>query len=214
MSPTLRLALCASVALHLAAVAALRGPYDAPNDPPLLVASLRAISLHSARMPASLTSPTFRAQAEEKAVHIIRQPNKFTPRVTTAEVSATNPAIVPGQNHSNVDVPIHTPAPSAGGTVAAAPLELPRFDADYLANPPPAYPPSARRRGIEGTVVVEARVGLRGDAQDVKLVESAGYEALDRAAIEAVRSWRFVPAHRGDQLVEALVRIPLIFRLN
>lgn len=32
--------------------------------------------------------------------------------------------------------------------------------------------------------------------------------------MDAVRGWRFVPARRGEQAVEAWVRIPLVFRLN
>ncbi|UCV03248.1 energy transducer TonB [Dechloromonas denitrificans] len=133
------------------------------------------------------------------------------PRLTSAGPSA---AALP--TSSGADVPVlDGPLPAgAVASAAPAPLELPRFDAAYLANQPPAYPPSARRRGSEGTTIVEARVGLAGEARDVKLAVSAGDEALDRAAMEAVRTWRFVPARRGDQLIEASVRIPLVFRLN
>ena len=99
-------------------------------------------------------------------------------------------------------------------TAPVAVVEPPRYDAAYLANPPPAYPASARRRGIEGTTTVEARVGPGGEAREVKLAASAGDAALDGAALEAVRGWRFVPARRGDLAVEAWVRIPLVFRLN
>jgi protein TonB len=99
---------------------------------------------------------------------------------------------------------------------ASAPLifEPPRFNAAYLANPPPPYPASARRRGIEGSVFIDARIGAGGEARELKLATSSGDAALDSAAMDAVRGWRFVPARRGDQAVEAWVRIPLVFRLN
>lgn len=102
---------------------------------------------------------------------------------------------------------------------AAAPepapvFEPPRHDVAYLANPPPAYPAAARRRGIEGTVLLEVLVGAGGEARDVKLVASAGDASLDEAARTAVRTWRFVPARRGTEPVEAWVRIPLVYRLN
>lgn len=113
---------------------------------------------------------------------------------------------------------VAAPTVAAPVTVAAvvplAPLEAPRYDAAYLANPPPPYPASARRRGATGTVTVEARVGPAGEAREVKLAHSAGDAALDGAALEAVRGWRFIPARRGDLAVEAWVRIPLVFRLD
>jgi protein TonB len=93
-------------------------------------------------------------------------------------------------------------------------FEPPRFNATYLANPPPPYPASARRRGIEGAVFIDARVGVGGEARELKLATSSGDAALDSAAMDAVRGWRFVPARRGEQAVEAWVRIPLVFRLN
>jgi hypothetical protein len=30
----------------------------------------------------------------------------------------------------------------------------------------------------------------------------------------AIRHWRFIPAHRGDEIVEAMVLVPVEFRLN
>lgn len=103
------------------------------------------------------------------------------------------------------------------GAVTAMPVTAvtpARYDAAYLANPPPPYPTSARRRGSEGTVAVDARVGVEGEAKEVRLAASAGDDALDGAALEAVRHWRFIPARRGEQSIEAWVRVPLVFRLN
>lgn len=104
-----------------------------------------------------------------------------------------------------LDAPAPAPAPV---------LEPPRFNAAYLANPPPPYPASARRRGIEGAVMLEARVGPAGEAREVKIASSAGDAALDEAAVQAVLGWRFEPARRGSRPVEAWVRIPVVFRLN
>ena len=50
-----------------------------------------------------------------------------------------------------------------------------------------------------------------------KLVEinrSSGSEALDRAATEAIKHWRFHPARSGDKPVESWVSIPIEFRLE
>ena len=43
------------------------------------------------------------------------------------------------------------------------------------------------------------------------LAQSSGNRDLDRAALEAVRRWRFQPAQRNGQPVSATVIIPLEF---
>lgn len=107
-----------------------------------------------------------------------------------------------------------SPVPAPPQPVAEPQLELPRYNAAYLSNPPPAYPLSARRRGIEGTVLVRAEVAAGGECQRVELKKSSGAEALDQAALEAVKKWRFVPAKRGNQAVVAWVEVPITFKLE
>lgn len=90
----------------------------------------------------------------------------------------------------------------------------PVYSAAYLHNQPPAYPLSARRRGIEGTVLLRVEIHASGNCQHVYVKRSSGHEMLDRAAIEAVRRWRFIPARRGNQPVTASAEIPIAFRLQ
>jgi protein TonB len=107
------------------------------------------------------------------------------------------------------------PPPAAASQAAAEPaLELPRYNAAYLSNPPPAYPLAARRRGIEGTVLVRAEVSAGGDCLRTELRKTSGHDMLDQAALEAVRKWRFAPARRGSQAVVAWVEIPISFKLE
>ncbi|HEX4334034.1 MAG TPA: energy transducer TonB [Usitatibacter sp.] len=114
----------------------------------------------------------------------------------------------------------HT-APSISGPVSAptveahAPtLEPPRFDMAYLNNPPPAYPPLSRRLKEQGRVLLRVLVSTAGNAQDVELRTSSGSERLDRAAIEAVRRWRFSPARRGAETIAAWALVPIVFQLD
>ncbi|MFH1496059.1 MAG: energy transducer TonB, partial [Pseudomonadota bacterium] len=93
-------------------------------------------------------------------------------------------------------------------------VEAPRFNAAYLNNPPPAYPLSARRRGIEGRVLVRAEVLADGSCNRVELKKTSGFDPLDQAALEAVKKWRFVPARRGRQSIAAWVEVPIIFKLE
>jgi periplasmic protein TonB len=78
----------------------------------------------------------------------------------------------------------------------------------------PRYPDSARRRSIQGTVIVKAYVTEQGRVEGVQVEQSAGHADLDQAAVEAVGRWRFAPARRGRQPVAMWVSIPIQFVLN
>lgn len=102
------------------------------------------------------------------------------------------------------------PAPAA----PAAPTVPPVFDADYLANPAPAYPALSRRLGEEGQALVRVFVTPEGRAERVELARSSGHERLDRSALEAVARWRFLPARQGTVAVAAHVLVPVNFVLR
>lgn len=107
------------------------------------------------------------------------------------------------------------PMPEAPPRIAPEPaLEGPRFNAAYLNNPPPAYPLAARRRGIDGRVLVRAEIQADGSCSRVELKAGSGSDLLDQAALEAVRKWRFVPARKGGQVVVAWVEVPITFKLE
>lgn len=79
----------------------------------------------------------------------------------------------------------------------------------------PRYPESARRRGIEGTVLLKMRITAQGRVEDVQVARSAGHPDLDESAIEAVRRWRFEPARRnGAPVAEDAVLLPVVFQLQ
>lgn len=85
--------------------------------------------------------------------------------------------------------------------------------ARYRDTPRPDYPESARRDGHEGRVLLRVLVDDQGRSKQVEINSSSGSDALDRAAAEAIRRWRFHPARYGDQPVESWLRIPIEFRL-
>jgi periplasmic protein TonB len=81
-------------------------------------------------------------------------------------------------------------------------------------NLPPPYPPDAYQRGQQGRVVLEIRVTPDGTVVSLRIVESSGVASLDQAALEAVRAWRFEPARRRGQPVEAVVNVPVRFSIR
>lgn len=84
----------------------------------------------------------------------------------------------------------------------------------YQKNPPPEYPRLARRRGYEGTVVLEVLVDEEGKVEDMRLFSSSKHEILDEAAMASVKEWLFQPGMRGDKPVEMWVRVPIRFQLK
>jgi len=90
----------------------------------------------------------------------------------------------------------------------------PRFDAAYLRNPQPEYPMVSRRLSEEGQVVLRVLVGPEGTPERLEVKASSGFSRLDLAALEAVRRWRFVPAHQAGQPMPAWVLVPIRFLLR
>jgi len=135
---------------------------------------------------------------------------------TTPEPAPQAPANDrPSPALASPSVPSPAPAPvSTPATEQSGPISSPRFDAAYLQNPKPLYPLLARRRGIEGKVILQVRVGPEGDALSVQLHQSSGDDSLDKAALETVRRWRFVPARQGNTPVPATVLVPITFKLE
>jgi len=89
----------------------------------------------------------------------------------------------------------------------------PGTPAGYRSNPSPRYPAQARRRHLEGVVVLKVRVSSKGSPTQVTVASSSGHAVLDRAARRAVRGWSFRPANRGGQAVAGTVNVPIHFRL-
>lgn len=79
---------------------------------------------------------------------------------------------------------------------------------------PPAYPRSARRRGMTGEVLIRALLNANGDIQELAIVESSGYSVLDDAAVAAASAWAFLPYRRGGKATSAWVEMPIVFELN
>ena len=110
--------------------------------------------------------------------------------------------------------PVSAPSPTPS-TASAHPVVTPaRFNAAYLNNPEPKYPSLSRRLGEEGKVLLRVRVMPDGRAAAVDVEKSSNFERLDDAARQSVANWRFVPAKRGDEAIEATVIVPIVFRLD
>lgn len=133
-------------------------------------------------------------------------PKKPTPPIEAAASTVAAPA-----------TPLAA-APEVTPAAAAAPAEAPiaqaRFDADYLNNPAPRYPPLSRRMGEEGQVILRVSVNPQGSAEHIEIRTSSGSTRLDDAAVNTVKRWKFIPAKRGDNAIQSWVLVPIIFKLE
>lgn len=105
-----------------------------------------------------------------------------------------------------------SPAPPAPPAEVA--VSQPRFDANYLDNPAPAYPALSKRMGEEGKVLLRVYVEPAGTPSRIEVKNSSGSQRLDQAAEQAVWRWKFIPAKRGGESVAAWVVIPISFNLR
>ena len=76
----------------------------------------------------------------------------------------------------------------------------------------PEYPPLARQGHIEGDVVLRAVIGRDGSIEDLTLV--SGHPLLARAALEAVRHWRYQPFLLNGREIEVDTQVQVRFRLS
>lgn len=71
----------------------------------------------------------------------------------------------------------------------------------------PKYPDEARRAGIQGTVVLKATISKQGDIVDLQPV--SGDPELTKAAIKAVKKWKYKPYILGGNpvMVETTIQV-------
>lgn len=209
--PTLRYGLVA--AAHAALLLPLLATPPAAEPAPLQVFSARLIAAPAAAsatpaaaMPAapkpSPARPT--APAPSLANSTASSPSSMAASAPASAAAASTAASAPASTASGPS------SPSGASTVLAEA----RYDAAYLHNPKPTYPPASRRGGEQGQVLLRVAVAADGSAQAVQVIAGSGFSRLDQAALEAVRRWKFVPAKRGDIPVDGVVRVPINFSLE
>jgi len=163
------------------------------------------------------------AKEEEEPPEPPRIEKKQTSRprvqVNQVQIKPDRPRPVPTKPQTTAPVksaPMVATAPQAAKpqkTVGQTGFIKPVYPA-YLNNPAPRYPRSAKRRRLEGVVELKVTVDAEGHVSGLSLFKSCGYKSLDRAALQTVRHWRFLPAKRNGQKVVSDVIVPIRFKLN
>ena len=125
----------------------------------------------------------------------------------------------PSQNTEPLPLPTATPtAEPAVATPDAEPTPVyaPRVvvDARFVDRVAPVYPDIAREQGAQGTAIVLATVGPKGNVVSVSLDQSTGNKVLDQSALAAARSSRFQPPEIDGKPATETYRIVYTFDPN
>jgi TonB family protein len=162
------------------------------DDPQQLTAALQRVFLHNSAELVSALPPYWLPYMNGTARH-------------AAEVAAQLPAV----------------DPTSPNTVKLArpwnPSEVLKVGGDVKAPkvtyaPDPEYDEFAKQAHVEGMVRFRVIVDEQGLPRDIEITQPIGF-GLDEKALEAISTWRFEPAKRGDQPVKVQINIEVNFRL-
>lgn len=133
------------------------------------------------------------------------------------EIPLTPPEVEMSESAITQDIPVPAPPAQAeqGEPEPEQPQVIPpRIDASQLDNPAPSYPSRSRQLREQGRVLLDVYILPNGTVGEIRLRESSGFPRLDRAALDAVRGWRYVPARRGGEAIPYWYVQPINFTLR
>jgi len=189
------------------------------------VSSESAPSAATSQAPSSAPATPAKKRVEEKASAAA----PAEPMVTATSRTAIPPldvevvsgddhqAVHPGSNSIKVEIPVQSKstgavAHNAGAvTIASARERIPSSTQKFQAGGA-EYPMLAPQSRVQGSVILQARIGADGVVQDLRVV--SGPAILASAAREAVRRWQFKPYIQNGQAVETVANITVNFTIN
>lgn len=78
----------------------------------------------------------------------------------------------------------------------------------------PSYPSRCKRQGHEGSTLLEVTILSNGKRGNIEIIQSAGCESLDKAAINALKKAKYIPAKRIGVPFTAKKKIVFNFKLE
>lgn len=145
----------------------------------------------------------------EKAERVKAEKAPVTPQIVAAKTTA----LADAGDLANITNQLETAAVSEAGNIGMGG----GADRDVvpLVRIEPDYPMNARQRGIEGWVVVEFTISTAGTVRDAEVVASEPGTIFDKAAVQAVRKWKYQPKIKDGKPIErAGVKVRLDFEME
>jgi len=105
------------------------------------------------------------------------------------------------------------PAGATGTSGAGVRVRFSGHTVEILGRPAePVYPLLAQQAKVQGSVVLQARIGEDGTVEALEVISGPGM--LTAAALEAVKQWHFKPHYEGGKVVPAETRITVNFSIS
>ena len=106
--------------------------------------------------------------------------------------------------------------PAEGPILKAPDIDISQAGTSYpkpTKAPDPIYPENAKRAGKEGIVEIQATVGTDGIPRNVVALNKIGF-GFEKAAVEAMKKWRFIPGKKKGKETEMTIKIKIEFTLD
>jgi len=135
------------------------------------------------------------------------------------ETQRPAPPVAPVEIHEQTpmstasETTIAPPAVDTGPAVAPQPDTQPTA-IGYGQHASVSYPHDSLKAREQGMVMLLVLVGVDGKVEDIRIDKSSGYTRLDRAALNAVKTWNFNPASHGGVAQRAWAKVPISFSLS
>lgn len=131
----------------------------------------------------------------------VDQPRMSDMPTSTNDLPATTTTPATADSNRPVDAgalpaeaaPTHSQTTNTAAASTATPKTVSITDVQYARAPSRDYPRAAMLRGEEGRVSMKVLVGQDGKPEAVHITRSSGYEALDRAAVQSMKTSTFKP---------------------
>lgn len=172
-------------------------PPPAPPDPPLTPRPLVEVNRNAAPI--------------EAPNEIVFDPPPLPPPSVLGlsdTVGVVGGIPMPGASRDGVVERIPPPPPQAVPIRVGGVIEHPTKIRDVL----PVYPQLAQSARVSGIVIIEAIIAKDGTVRGAKVLRSV--PLLDRAALEAVRQWRYTPTTLNGIPVEVIITVTVNFSIR
>jgi len=168
----------------------------------LLMQSLIAMDLdHSLQEVVNTAIEIVRVERESDTERKRRLPQQAQPKDRPPPPPIRAATAPKPRTGTDVGQPMYLPdfAMAGGPGLGTSPSDA---DVSPLVRVPPQYPPRAQERGIEGWVLVEFSISKTGTVADPVVVDADPPSTFNRAALRAVRKWKYRPRVENGQPVE------------
>ena len=127
----------------------------------------------------------------------------------------TSQSNVPKMDIPNLDIPLQTEQFS-GSVIAGVQMGAAEISTNVipLVRIPPRYPMRAANRRIEGWVKIEFTITEQGTVKDAVVVEAQPSNIFNKAALNAIRRWKFKPKIIAGEAFEQRAVQVLQFKLK